>query len=473
MEHSRKKEKSSPIYAERVSAMEDTSGFPLGLNLSLENALGLEEMDFLTLDDTDVKGRTVLARVDINSPIDPQTGEILDDTRIRLCAPTLKELAEKGAKVVVLAHQGRPGGDDFTTLEKHAKKLAEVTGLHVNYLSDSVCPSAIRRIRLMRPGDIMLLENVRMLAEETLKLTPQEQAKTHFVRLLTSVAHVFVNDAFGAAHRSSPSLVGLTEVLPSYAGRLMERELKALRQAVTPEKPCVYVLGGVKFDDSLKIIEHIFSKGIADHVLTGGLVANAFLAAMGLDLGPPNIELMKTKGYEKEAERAKRLLKQYGERISVPIDLVADVAGQPQVIAVEESLAGFTIQEISSVLEGIFEKKSGLPIDSPIYDIGPKTIEGYSRIIKEAKTVVANGPLGAFERKGFERGTFDILRAMAESQAFTIIGGGHLVAAAGAAGVSDKIKHVSTGGGATISFLAGDSLPVVEALVRAKQRIKP
>jgi phosphoglycerate kinase len=325
----------------------------------------------------------------------------------------------------------------------------------------------------MRPGSIALLENVRMLAEENLKLSPQEQAKTHLVQLLSSVGHIFINDAFGAAHRSSPSLVGLAEVLPSHAGRLMEHELKALGRALTPERPCVYVLGGAKFDDSLKIIEHVFSKGIADHVLTGGLVANAFLAALGIDLGPPNIELMKAKGYEEEAERAKRLLKQYGEKIKIPIDLVADVSGEPKVVAVEESLTGFTIHEISSVLEGIFEKRSGLPTDFPIYDIGPKTVEEYSRVIREAKTVVANGPLGVFEREGFERGTFDVLRAMAESQAFTIIGGGHLVAAASAAKVSDKIKHVSTGGGATISFLAGDSLPVVEALARAKQRIKP
>jgi phosphoglycerate kinase len=182
---------------------------------------------------------------------------------------------------------------------------------------------------------------------------------------------------------------------------------------------------------------------------------------------------MKAKGYEEEAERAKRLLKEYGEKIKIPIDLVADVAGQPKVIAVEESLMGFTIQEISSVLEGIFEKRSDLPTDFPICDIGPKTVEEYSRVIREAKTVVANGPLGVFEREGFERGTFAVLRAMAESQAFTIIGGGHMVAAASAAGISDRIKHVSTGGGATISFLAGDSLPVVEALNRAKQRIKP
>jgi phosphoglycerate kinase len=428
--------------------------------------------DVLTLDDVDVKGKFVLTRVDINSPVDPKTGEILDDTRIRLCAPTLKELAMKGAKVVVLAHQGRPGEKDFTTLEKHAKKLTEVTGLPVEYIPDPVCPFVISRIKLMRPGSITLVENVRMLAEETAKLPPQEQAETHFVRLLASLGQVFVNDAFGAAHRSSPSLVGIAEVLPSYAGRLMERELKGLGRALSPERPCVYVLGGAKFDDSLRIIEHVFRKDIADQVLTGGLVANAFLTALGIDLGPPNLDLMKAKGYEKEAERAKNLLKQFGEKIKVPIDLVVDDAGQPRVIPVEKSLTGFTIHEIAGVLEGILERESGLPSDLRICDIGPKTIEEYSRVIKEAKTVVANGPLGVFERAGFERGTFAVLRAMAESEAFTIIGGGHMVAAASAAGASDKIKHVSTGGGAAISFLSGEPLPVVEALARAAERVR-
>ncbi|MFN4133809.1 MAG: phosphoglycerate kinase, partial [Candidatus Hadarchaeales archaeon] len=188
--------------------------------------------------------------------------------------------------------------------------------------------------------------------------------------------------------------------------------------------------------------------------------------------GKPNMELMKAKGYEEQAGRAKELLKKYGDKIMVPRDVAADVGGQPEVLQVDETLTGFTVSEVSKFIEHVLERKSGLPSNFPILDIGPATIEEYSRIIKEAKTVVANGPMGVFEKKGFERGTFGVLKAMAESPAFTIIGGGHIVAAAGAAGVSSRIKHVSTGGGATISLLSGEPLPVVEALQRAARRVK-
>lgn len=424
------------------------------------------------MDNADVKGKMVIVRVDINSPIDPNTGALLDDTRIRECAPTLKELAMKGARVVVLAHQGRPGDDDFTTLEKHAQRLSQVLGLQVMYIPDVVGPSVIHMLRLIRPGDVALIENVRMLAEETAKLSPEQQANTHLVRQLKSIGNLYVNDAFGAIHRSSPSLVGFAEVLPSYAGRLMERELKSLGVALFPERPCVYVLGGAKFDDSLKIADHVLSKGTADYVLTGGLVSLAFLAAMGIDIGKPNIEFLKSKGYDKEVERAKRLLQQHGDRIMVPIDLVVEQQGEPRLIQVEESLTGLSANEVSRAMQQ-GTRKSGLPTELRIWDLGPRTVEGYSRIIMQAKTVIANGPLGVFEKAGFEHGTFGVLRAMAESPAFTIIGGGHIVAATSASGLAQKMKHVSTGGGAAISLLAGDSLPVVEALTRAAERVKP
>lgn len=402
-------------------------------------------MEFPTLDEINVKGKTVLVRVDINSPIDPRTVEILDDTRIKECAPTLRELAHNGAKVVVLAHQGRPGEGDFTTLEKHAKKLSEAVGLEVTYIADIFGPTARDTIELMRPGEVLLLDNVRLCAEENLNRPAEEQAKTHFVRALAPLVQLYVNDAFGAAHRSQPSLVGFSALLPTYAGRLMERELKALSRALSPERPCVYVLGGVKVDDSLDIIENVLGKGIADSVLTGGLVGQTFLAASGRDLGGPNLELLKEKGLEKEIERAKRLLDVHGDKIKMPLDVVVEANGQPKELSLEE-----------------------LPTELKICDIGSKTLKEYSKLIARAKTVVANGPLGVFERAGFERGTFEVLHAMAGSQAFTILGGGHMVAAARAAGVSGQIKHVSTGGGACIGFLSGKPLPVVEVLTRAK-----
>jgi phosphoglycerate kinase len=400
---------------------------------------------FPTLDDVDVRGKTVLVRVDINSPIDPRTGEILDDTRIRECAPTIKELASKGAKVVVLAHQGRPGDEDFTTLEKHAVKLSAAVGLKVEYVEDVFGPTARAAIRKMQPGEILLLENVRFCAEESLSGSPEEMSKAHLVRKLAEVADIYVNDAFGAAHRGQPSLVGFGALLPTYAGRLMERELKGLGQALKPERPCVYVLGGGKAKDSMAMIENILRKNIADIVLTGGLVGQAFLAAKGFDLGGVNMKVLADKGFEKEIERAKKLLSEHGARIRMPVDVVVGRDGKPEELPVEK-----------------------LPTEYPILDIGSRTVEEYSRIIMGARTVVGNGPLGVFEKQGFQRGTFGVLEAMAGSKAFTILGGGHIVAAAEAAGVTSKIKHVSTGGGACISFLSGEGMPVVEMLTKVQ-----
>lgn len=402
-------------------------------------------MKFPTLDAADVRGKKTLIRVDINSPIDPNTGEILDDTRIRECAPTIRELASKGAMVVVLAHQGRAGDEDFTTLEKHAQKLSDAVGLKVSYVPDVFGPAARDAIEKMQPGQVLLLENVRFLAEESLSGTPEEMAKTHLVRKLAEVVDIYVNDAFGAAHRGQASLVGFGAVLPTFAGRLMERELKGLGQALKPERPCVYVLGGGKAKDSLRIIENIIKKDVADTILTGGLVGQAFLVASGKDVGKANLQILIDKGFEKEIERAQKLIASYGDKIKIPIDVVVNCNGEPKELPVEQ-----------------------LPSEFPVNDIGSRTVEEYSKIIMNAKTVVANGPLGVFEKRGFELGTFKVLEAMANSKAFTILGGGHIVAAAEAAGVTPRIKHVSTGGGACISFLSGESMPVVEMLTKVQ-----
>ncbi|MEM2874684.1 MAG: phosphoglycerate kinase [Candidatus Hadarchaeales archaeon] len=402
-------------------------------------------MRFPTLDDVDVKGKTVLLRVDINSPIDPSTGEILDDKRIRECAPTIRELASKGAKVVILAHQGRPGDEDFTTLEKHAKKMREATGLDVKYVEDVFGPSALSAIRSLKPGEVLLLENVRFCAEESLKGSPEEMAKTFLVKKLSSVADIFVNDAFGAAHRDQPSLVGFGAVLPTYAGRLMERELRGLGRALNPERPCVYVLGGGKAKDSMVMIENILGRGIADKVLTGGLLSQAFLAAKGVNIGENNMKVLADKGFDKEIDRAKKLLSQYGDRIVTPVDVVVNRDGTPSEISVDD-----------------------LPTQHLVQDIGSRTVSRYSEIIAGARTVVANGPLGVFEKKGYERGTFGVLEAMARSGAFTVVGGGHMVAAAEASGLAERMGHVSTGGGACISFLSGEKLPVVEMLTKVR-----
>ncbi|MEM2282244.1 MAG: phosphoglycerate kinase [Candidatus Hadarchaeales archaeon] len=394
-----------------------------------------------TLDQVDVRGKTVLLRVDINSPLDPETGEILDDTRMRECAPTILELSEKGAKVVILAHQGRPGDEDFARLEKHAQKMQAVLGKPVKYVPEILGPSAKEEIKRLRDGEILLLENVRFLGEETLKGTPEEMSKTLLVKELSQLADLYVNDAFGAAHRNQPSLVGFGAVLPTYAGRLMEKEILGLERAREPERPCVYVLGGGKSKESMSMIENILSQGIADQILTGGLLANLFLLAKGMELGKKNLQVLEEKGFTKELERARKLLSAHPDKIVLPLDLAVEREGKRREIQVSE-----------------------LPTEDPIQDIGSRTIAEYSRIISAARTVVANGPLGVFEKVGFEVGTFAILKAMADSQAYTIVGGGHMVAAAEKAGVAGRLRHVSTGGGACISFLSGEPLPVIEML---------
>jgi len=403
-------------------------------------------LKFRKLDDLEVRGKTVLVRVDINSPIDPATGEILDDTRMRECAPTLGELAGKKAKVVILAHQGRPGEKDFVPLKRHAQLLEKILGRPVAYVTDTFGGVARAAIKSLKPGEILLLENVRFCPEELEDKPVEEHVRTELVRKLSELADAHVNDAFAAAHRSQPSLVGFCLTLPSAAGRLMERELEGLVKALSPEKPCAYVLGGAKVDDSLAITGNVLRKNIADLVLTGGLVGQTFLAAAGRDLGWPNLRLLVEKGFEEQIERAKELLSAYGAKIKLPVDLACDDRGERKEISVEE-----------------------LPTELLICDIGSKTIQSYSATIAGAKTVVANGPLGVFEKPAFSRGTFEVLKVMAGSRAFTVIGGGHLVAAAHAAGVSNRLGHVSTGGGACISFLSGEPLPVVEMLGRAKR----
>lgn len=404
-------------------------------------------MKLNTLNDLDVEKKTVIVRVDINSPLDPETGKIIDNNRIRKCFETLTELSEKKAKVVVLAHQGRPGSEDFTTLEKHAEEMSQVLGTPVNYIDDTFGPAAREAISNLEPGEILLLENVRFYSEEVINRPAEEQAETHLVRRLSPLAGIFVNDAFAAAHRSQPSLVGFGVTLPAVAGRLMEKEVKGLGKARDPEHPCVYVLGGAKVEDSLSLIDHILEKEIADQVLVGGLIGQVFLAGKELDLGETNLKIISEKGYDEEVENAKKLLSTYGDKITLPKDLrVEKDGGEAEVISIE-----------------------ALPAENPVYDIGDETVKEYQKVIKNAKTVVANGPVGVFEKPAFAKGTNGTLEALSETDAFTIIGGGHMVASARELGVAKEIDHVSTGGGSCLNFLSGQKLPVLEILRKSAE----
>lgn len=399
-----------------------------------------------TMEDFDFRGKTVLVRVDFNSPVDPQTKRVLDDTRIRAHAETtIRELMEKGARVVILAHQGRPGEPDFIPLQQHAEILGKILGKPVKYVNDVFNEKAQQAIRELKEGEILVLENVRTFAGERKKGTPEDHTKTEFVQKLAHLTDIFVNDAFAAAHRAHASIVGFTAVLPSAAGRIMERELKALGKVLhAPEKPCVYILGGAKADDALRISQYVLKNNIADHILTGGIAGHLFLAAKGVDLGKPNMELLEKKELMGLVPGIRELMKEYPGKIEVPIDLAVEVEGKRKEIAVEE-----------------------LPTDYLIYDIGIRTVQKYAGIIRNAKSIVISGPLGVFENKEFLAGTKGVLEAIAVSKAFSLVGGGHTVAAVEGLGLAGKMGYISTAGGALIEFLMGEELPGVAALEKA------
>jgi phosphoglycerate kinase len=403
----------------------------------------------LTMDDFDFQNKTALVRVDFNSPIDPQTKRILEDVRIRFSGETtIKELAEKGAKVVVMAHQGRPGEPDFIPLKQHAEILGKILSKPVKYVGDLFGERAKKAIKDLKNGEILVLENVRTYSEERKKGTPEEHAKTELVKSLAPLADVFVNDAFAAAHRAHVSIVGFTAVLPSVAGRIMERELNALSKALeSPEKPCVYILGGAKADDALRISRYVLDNDIASNVLTGGVAGHLFLAAKGVDLGKPNVEFLEKKKLMGFVSGIEELIKSYPNQIKTPSDLAVSADGKRKEIAVEE-----------------------LPTSYPIFDIGTKTIQNYSEIIQKAKSIVISGPVGVFEKEEFTKGTKEILKAVAESKAFSLVGGGHTVAAVEQFKLEKKMGYVSTAGGALIEYLMGEKLPGVAALEAAAKR---
>jgi phosphoglycerate kinase len=404
---------------------------------------------FLTLDDVKVKGKVVLLRVDFNSAVGPKTQRILEDARIRAHAETtIKELSEKGAKVVILAHQGRKGDSDFIPLKQHAEILGKILGKPVKYVDDLYGEKAKDVIKKLKSGEILLLENVRTFAGETKEGTPEEHAKTELVKNLAPLADLFVNDAFAAAHRAHASIVGFTAVLPSVAGRIMEKELKSLSKVLeNPEKPCAFILGGAKADDSLEISKYVLDKKIADYVLTGGVVGQVFLAAKGLDLGKPNMDYLQKKELTSLLPGIKELIKKYQDKIKTPEDLAVEVNGKRKEVSVNE-----------------------LPTNFPMFDIGAKTVQTYTKIIRNTKSIVISGPMGVFENKEFSFGTRKVLEEIANSKAFSLAGGGHTITAIEEFGLTKKISYISTAGGALIEFLMGKKLPGVTALKKAAAR---
>ena len=405
---------------------------------------GDAEFRFLTLDDIVTKGRTVFVRVDVNSPLDPSTKEIIDDTRIRMTRETLESLRD--AKVVVGSHQGRPGDEDFTSLEAHAKLLQKYVPQRVKFVEDTIGTEARRQIKNLTVGEILLLDNLRLCSEESLSAPPDTLAKTIMVQRLAPLLDAYVNDAFATAHRSQASIVGLPRVVQAAAGKLMAKELEALKQAYhNPQHPSVYVIGGAKAEDKLPIVENILRTGKADKVVVGGVVANVFLRASGIDFGESeNRKLEKSPDLLNEA---RRILTQYKQSVVLPKDLAILRNGTRVDVSLDRGVEGQSVR-----------------------DIGKETSREYAEIIKESKTIVSSGPMGVFEEKGFELGSRTVLEAMAEKGAYTVVGGGHMASYASMLGMDRRLSHVSTAGGAMLAFLAGEELPGVKALIESARR---
>ena len=385
-----------------------------------------------------------MLRVDFNSPIDPSSNQILDDKRFREHLPTVQALED--ARLVVLTHQSRPGKKDYTTLEAHAAKLERLLGRPVTYVDDIFGRCAREAIRNAKRGDVLMLENLRFAAEENLTLKPEEAKKTLLVRRLASMADFYVNDAFGTAHRSQPSIVGLPLALPSVAGLLMEKEVANLSRVFTgAPRPVTFVLGGTKVDDSIAVAENVLARGTADRVIVVGVVANVFLLAAGYDIGRPSIQLIDHLGYRAEVDTAKDLIETYRDRLLMPHSVAVREDGERVEYPVD-----------------------AVPEDAQVLDLGSESIDLLSREITGSGTVVVNGPAGLFEEEQFAVGTFELLRA-ASTVEFSVVGGGHSGAAIERLGLEEKFTHISTGGGAAIEFLTGKKMPAIEALETSRK----
>jgi len=405
--------------------------------------------DINTLDDVQVAGKTVLLRVDINQPIDRKTNTLKDTTRVRACVPTIRELSDKGAKVVLMAHQGSDiEYKNFYTTEPHSKVLSELLGREVKFLDDVCGPAAREAIKALKDGEILLLDNVRFLSEEQtlfemkLKLTHEQQAQTLLVRKLAPLADLYVCDAFAAAHRDQPSLCGFEQVLPSAMGRLFEEEFCVISGIMeSPARPCTFVLGGAKISDAFLMMNTVLAGGVADYVLTGGLVANIMLWAKGIDIGEASREFIRKQGYEEFITTAKDVLSKFADKIVLPTDLAFVKNG----MRIETNI-------------------DRLPGDEMLVDIGKETATNYQRVIRDSKTVFVNGPMGVFEKPESEYGTKAVWDALGDTKGYTVIGGGDSITATNKYKKQDKIDYICTGGGALIRFLTGEELPVVKAL---------
>ena len=402
----------------------------------------------LSLDAYDLEGQTVLYRVDVNSPLNPIDKTLLDDSRLRTIKPTLQLLSK--SKVVILAHQSRPGKDDFSDMSQHSARLSQIINRDIMFIQDICSDSTIDKIRDMKNGDILFLDNMRIHSEEYSKKYEnwQNTEESEIVTKLSSVADIYVTDAFAAAHRKSPTLTGFTTKLPCIPGNLMMSELSNLRTAIdNPPRPYLAILGGAKADDSLRVALNLIQKNIIDKIAFVGVVGNLMIWANGYDIGNRNKDFITNSigdAFDETWVMAQKLVKQYPDLLILPTDIAVEINEERVPMQLDE-----------------------LPTEYPIYDVGLQSLMNLRPIILNSKCILWNGPASFFEKPGFAFGTIEILNMCIETEALTIIGGGHTSALVSSRGVVDKVTHNSTGGGSTMCLLSGENMPVIESLIKS------
>lgn len=410
--------------------------------------------DVLSIDHVSLRGQTILYRVDVNSPLDPSTGKLLDDGRLRAILPTLREMDR--SKVVILAHQSRPGKSDYTSTEEHCRKLQELLGKKISFVPDICGKVAIDAIGAMTDGELIFLDNVRGDEEEYGGVgynSNEETEDTKIAAKLSAAADIYVSDAFAAAHRRSPTLTGFTNKIPCIAGRLMQREIEGLRIAIRdPPRPYLIILGGAKCDDSLRVAINLISRGKLEHIAFVGVVGNLMLWASGIDIGERNSDFIRDslgEQFDETWNRAESLISEHSDFIVLPRDVAVEKDGARVPLSLED-----------------------LPTNYPIYDLGIQTLMDLKPLVQSAGCILWNGPASYFEMPEFAFGTIEILNMCVESPGVAIIGGGHTSALVNQRGVANEVYHNSTGGGATISFLSGEAMPVIASLKNSRKKFE-
>jgi len=415
---------------------------------------------FLPMESFEVKGKRVLLRLDINSPIDPETKRIVNENRMDKSLPTLEWLLDQGAKVAVIAHQGDTlDYQNLIPLSEHAEKLSAKLGREVVYIDDVCGPAAREAVTELSNGQCIILGNLRYLSEEistfedAVKLRPEEMLNTWLVRSLAPLFDLYINDAFAAAHRNAPSMVAFQELLPSAAGPLLYQEVSALTKVMkSPEHPAVFVLGGAKISDAFGMMEQVLANGTADTILTTGVTGEIFLLAAGYDLGSAVEKFIEDRNLGVFIAEAKKYLKSYPGHIVLPEDLAYGDAAYGDGGLRKEILV------------------SELPVDELFMDIGSNTIQSYKEIIAQAGMLFVNGPAGVFEDEMFAKGTEELWKSIAASNGYSVVGGGDSVSAAARFTKLSDYSYVCTAGGAMVRFLSGKKLPLIVAMEKAADK---